>query len=791
MGRPESKDVINWKNEIMWTDSIKKYTFQKYLFSKQIGLTEQIYLLIIFIGLGFRLWELDGRMMHYDEAIHLHYGWQLARTFNFEHSPWMHGPFQIELVALFIKLVGDHTFIARLPYVLFGVVLIGLPYFIRKQIGTQTSIIVSILFVFSPILSYFSRFGRNDIIIMTLMFLLLVIFWKYIETNKNRYLCISAALLAVLLATKETSYFVIFFIGMSAFIYGAWNALYKHKIYNIKKFWRLEKNTGLYLKKLRGSRAIGFFVLVASIVLPQTAAVFSIPLRWFGIELAMYDSVSGSIGMTGLPQLSDHTLTLGYLSTQFDTYIYSLLMVCGIVGYVLYCKRKYWQPNYTLCICFVSVVFILWLVFGNAIDILTHVIPNNYSNDNSIDVNYGIALFILIALLIAGSVIGSLWHRHVWLVSFSIFYSIWIVLYTTVFTNMPGIFTGSWQSLGYWFAQQEVARGNQPWYYYVVGLSAYELLSFVFGFIGIVILIRRREPFGIIVALWALCSFVVYTIASERMPWLMVNIIVPFIICASVAISGIVCNIRWKYVSLNFFLSYISIPLCLGLLLWILWLNDKPREHVGFIPYWLFALIFIPVSLYTVRTFYKNIRYVNNSILGIVVVLFIISTAGMLRSSYVYDDRYKEMLVYAQGAYDLKVDYYKYIYNNSKAYIDTELRYPMQWYSRNNNDVEYVRFCEKCTYNDLENTNVYLVHRQNVFNANNAIDTNIIRRNLLWYPEGYRRVAINDNNKFIKDIKFLIMSLIVEEHRSNVLKYFIFRNQDKDWFRSEYSVYLK
>ena len=33
-----------------------------------------------------------------------------------------------------------------------------------------------------------------------------------------------------------------------------------------------------------------------------------------------------------------------------------------------------------------------------------------------------------------------------------------------------------WRGLGYWIAQQDVARGNQPWYYYFVITPLYEFL---------------------------------------------------------------------------------------------------------------------------------------------------------------------------------------------------------------------------------------------------------------------------------------------------------------------------
>ena len=39
---------------------------------RRFGLLEAGFLLVIIVALAMRLWELGGRTIHYDEAIHLH-----------------------------------------------------------------------------------------------------------------------------------------------------------------------------------------------------------------------------------------------------------------------------------------------------------------------------------------------------------------------------------------------------------------------------------------------------------------------------------------------------------------------------------------------------------------------------------------------------------------------------------------------------------------------------------------------------------------------------------------------
>ena len=62
---------------------------------------------------------------------------------------------------------------------------------------------------------------------------------------------------------------------------------------------------------------------------------------------------------------------------------------------------------------------------------------------------------------------------------FTVFAFIFVMIFSNFGSYPAGVGSGSWQSLGYWIAQQDVARGNQPWYYYFMLGSVYEFLPFV------------------------------------------------------------------------------------------------------------------------------------------------------------------------------------------------------------------------------------------------------------------------------------------------------------------------
>ena len=112
--------------------------------------------------------------------------------------------------------------------------------------------------------------------------------------------------------------------------------------------------------------------------------------------------------------------------------------------------------------------------------------PLDYSSPALIRTGIFLAVFIGIS-----AAIGIWWRSSTWLKSAVIFYGIYIFLYTTIFTNGQGFFTGIIGSLGYWLAQQSVERGSQPMYYYaLIQIPMYEFLPAVGSLLGIFYAIR-------------------------------------------------------------------------------------------------------------------------------------------------------------------------------------------------------------------------------------------------------------------------------------------------------------
>lgn len=101
---------------------------------------------------------------------------------------------------------------------------------------------------------------------------------------------------------------------------------------------------------------------------------------------------------------------------------------------------------------------------------------------------------VLLFFFALSFLIGIWWNRRVFIKSAAIFYFIFIIFYTTFFSNGQGFFTGIIGSLGYWLSQQEVQRGGQPIYYYaLILLPVYEFAAIAGSIVAFVFAIMKKK----------------------------------------------------------------------------------------------------------------------------------------------------------------------------------------------------------------------------------------------------------------------------------------------------------
>ena len=834
-------------------------------------------MVLIVVAGGMRLWELDGRPMHYDEAIHLHFSWKLAQGVEFVHSPWMHGPFQIELVALVLKFLGDTDFLARLPYAMFGVALVALPYFLRNQLGDKGAICSAVVLAFSPSLLYFSRFGRNDILMAVWAVCLLIFLWRYHLTNRRGHLFAAAVVVALMLATKETAYFVILFMGVAALGLG-WRQLFSFA------------RGRLRLASIGG--AAGFFIFLAALTLPQAAAGLAVIQSPLGLTIAAHDT--GSTGATGAPVWQEPFVSLPIWAASSWHHVVAALV---LVGLSLAASFRFWGIRKPLDLGTVAVAIVamvaavstvvaapfedllagiglvdggaavpyvnnavgfglmllalailrlnlpgvfgwrgvalllgpaalltlLWLMaFWGGAGFIGQILPSAaLSSDieaGRIALNYLVPVLALLFLLAAGGAVGVAWGGGTWLACAAVFYAVWTLLYTTMFTNWSGVFTGSWQSLGYWLMQQDVARGNQPWYYYFVGLTVYELLALVFGVVGVVWLLRRREPFGIVLAAWVVATLVIYTVAAEKMPWLLVNITVPLALAAGMYLGGVVDRFGWPANGADRWrigLAFVLAPVWVVVAIWVAWL--AARGGADTLPAWLAVLTLMPLAALVAVLLRVQPHAGKAATLGIAVLLLIFGVVAAGRAAYTYDDSNREILAYAQGSADLAETYESLRPEtlargapSGSAKVDYDMWYPFQWYVRQETQdgrLQFDRFCAAadkdggrgCTRVGADTgPRVYLAEHAH---AVDETDAGPYRkegplRNLLWYPESYRRPGESRTDTGIwrqlnADVAFFRDTAADPDKLQAALEYIIARRQDSDWFTADYYRYTR
>jgi len=142
-----------------------------------------------------------------------------------------------------------------------------------------------------------------------------------------------------------------------------------------------------------------------------------------------------------------------------------------------------------------------------------------------------------------------------------IFFGIGGLLYTTFLTNLDGLCTAVWSPgfgscagkqgmLQYWVAQQGVARGGQPWFYYFMLISLYEVVPLALALASPFLARRPRALFFWFCVWWALVSLGIYTYASEKMPWLIIHPTLPLVMLGALTVEGVTSRIPgWPWLA--------------------------------------------------------------------------------------------------------------------------------------------------------------------------------------------------------------------------------------------------
>ena len=362
-----------------------------------------------------------------------------------------------------------------------------------------------------------------------------------------------------------------------------------------------------------------------------------------------------------------------------------------------------------------------------------------------------IAGLVVVVLLGLSVYWGSKWNWPVWWRCAAIFYAVWVLLYTTFFTNMVGIGSGSWQSLGYWIVQQGEHRGGQPWYYYFVITPIYEFLPLLFSVVAAVYYLRRRDVFALFLVYWSVATFFLYSIAGEKMPWLMVNIALPLIVLSGRFLAEVIRGIDWRRVVRGVGILVIpGVPVLL-VLLWRLALFESTGTGARnlLVPLGLGAgvLIIVGLGVYVAsRIGVRSLAAVATVPIALTLLVLTVRTGSL--AAYQNGDTPVEMIVYTQTSPDVTrlTEQIKRAADLTGQQFDIPISidqtsgfsWPWAWYLRRYTSVGYPSYGDT-PLSEVPDSSLVLVHDYNQEEADPILKDLFSEgeriKHRWWFPE--------------------------------------------------------
>ncbi|NOZ28946.1 MAG: TIGR03663 family protein [Chloroflexi bacterium] len=693
------------------------------------------YVVLIVVALVARFYGLGWRSMSHDESLHALYSWHLYDGRGYEHNPMMHGPFLFHINALFYFLFGVNDATARMSTALAGTLLVALVWYLRPWLGRIGALAAAVMMTISPALLYYSRYIRHDILIALWEMVLLIAVFRYLQSRQTRWLYLTAAALSFTYAIKEVAFIYVIILAGFLVVSLLWHFL--------REEWARPGYRSLFVLLFAGGGG--------------------------GTVGGLYGAIKAEPGQ---------------ISPLIGAFAVGVVLLVGAI-YVLLVglgKRARAYPEMDVLVWVVTLSLPLFSPF--LIKLLGWN-PTDYSST-------GIARSgsVLLVMFLVSVAIGWGWSRQRWLAGAALFYAIFVLLFTTFFTNGKGFATGIIGSLGYWLAQQEVQRGGQPWYYYFLIVPLYEFLPLLLSIGGTIAFLvrrgrragpdqesrpvsearRRREkpadepqrsvPLIPYLIWWVVLTWAAYTWAGEKMPWLAVHFAFPMAL-----LGGWFVGWLWKRADWPALRSRGGIGLAIALPVLIFALGplsdflrrvmtgqafeDKTIEGLSATTQGIAALVIAVIVVYLAWGYVERLGgrqslLVAGGVLLIGMTLWTVRVTWML--NYINYDLVNEMLVYAHGTPDVK-----FVMNEIEmisrrtvgdkqivvAY-DDDSTWPLEWYLR---EYPNKRFYGANPTRDALDAPVVIVGSKNEDKAKPFLGRKYLRYKyrLVWWPrEDYK-----------------------------------------------------
>jgi uncharacterized protein (TIGR03663 family) len=312
---------------------------QNYNIENSSGLSEKKYkisgILIILFALLIRLFDLGERVFHHDESVHASFTLKLLEAGQYSYNPAYHGPFLFHSTAAVFYFLGISDTTARLIPVFFGVAAILLIFLLRKELGKKGVLWAAFLLASSPSMVYFSRFFRNDLIIVFCTLAAVIGGIRYLENLHSQkrypYLFLTAFSLALAISSKENAYLVIVMFGAYA------------GIYSLYRFYSDWERGGISPKKVFSLKINAISPFLPDILLSGVLFIFTVMLFYTSL-FRVHETLFSIVGRAFSHWMEMHKIER--IGGPFYYYIPILLvyespiLIFGTAGIVHFLKKK-------------------------------------------------------------------------------------------------------------------------------------------------------------------------------------------------------------------------------------------------------------------------------------------------------------------------------------------------------------------------------------------------------------------------------------------------------------------
>ncbi len=192
-----------------------------------------LFLLAVLAALLFRLFQLDMRPMHHDEANQaVKFGILLEQgEYRYDRTEH-HGPTLYYLTLPFAWIASGTSFSAlsevtlRLVPVIFGIGIILLFLLFKDGLSLEATVFASFLTAISPAMVFYSRFYIQETLLVFFLVGAVAASWRYTRTRSPFWAAASGFFFGMMFATKETC--IIAFAAMLAALFLALLSLKNH-----------------------------------------------------------------------------------------------------------------------------------------------------------------------------------------------------------------------------------------------------------------------------------------------------------------------------------------------------------------------------------------------------------------------------------------------------------------------------------------------------------------------------------------------------------------------------------